>query len=102
MPRVYIGRTHDLYGKSLWELLCNLKDFGVGRVIKRTKFNRRYPEASWYRVISAQPEMDKVRLHSLMLFNTGPLLIRDGWSDLVSDGYTGCIQSCDPFKHFQE
>ena len=63
MPRVFIGRTHDLYGKSLWELLCNLKDFGAGRVVKRTKFNRRYPEASWYRIISAQPEMDEVSAH---------------------------------------
>ena len=61
MPRVFIGRSHDLYGKSLWELLCNLKEFGAGRVVKRTKFNRRYPEDSWYRVISARPEMDEVR-----------------------------------------
>ena len=60
MPRVFLGRTHDLYGKSLWELLCNLKDFGVGRVVKRTKFNRRYPEASWYEILSARPEMDPV------------------------------------------
>ncbi|KAF0314265.1 hypothetical protein FJT64_015287 [Amphibalanus amphitrite] len=59
MPRVFIGRTHDLYGKSLWELLCNLKDFGVGRVVKRTKFNQRYPERSWYRIINVQPEMDE-------------------------------------------
>ncbi|XP_037094015.1 uncharacterized protein LOC119113888 [Pollicipes pollicipes] len=58
MPRVFIGRTHDLYGKSLWELLCNLKDFGVGRVVMRTKPNRRYPERSWLKIISAQPEMD--------------------------------------------
>ena len=79
MPRVYIGRTHDLYGKSLWELLCNLKDFGVGRVIKRTKLNRRYPEASWFRVISAQPEMDQVRPHRLVLGNTGPRLQRGDW-----------------------
>lgn len=28
-----IGRTTDFRGKSLWELLGNLKNFGVGRVV---------------------------------------------------------------------
>lgn len=29
----YIGRTTDFCGKPLWEILGNLKNFGVGRVV---------------------------------------------------------------------
>lgn len=36
----YIGRTTDFKGKSLWEIVSNLKNFGVGRVVVRRKFNQ--------------------------------------------------------------
>ena len=29
----YVGRTTDFRGKSLWEILGNLKNYGVGRVV---------------------------------------------------------------------
>jgi small subunit ribosomal protein S34 len=29
----YIGRTTDFCGKPLWEILGNLKNYGVGRVV---------------------------------------------------------------------
>jgi small subunit ribosomal protein S34 len=29
----YIGRKTDFRGKSLWEIVGNLKNFGVGRVV---------------------------------------------------------------------
>lgn len=38
----YIGRTTDFKGKSLWEIVSNLKNFGVGRVVVRRKLNKNY------------------------------------------------------------
>ena len=29
----YIGRTTDFKGRSVWDIVSNLKNFGVGRVI---------------------------------------------------------------------
>jgi Mitochondrial 28S ribosomal protein S34 len=29
----YIGRTTDFKGKTLWQIVSNLKNFGVGRVV---------------------------------------------------------------------
>jgi len=72
MPRIFIGKKHDLYGKSLWELLCNLKDLGVGRVVMRTKDNRRFPERSWFTVLRVRPEMDPDNRH-------GTVTVRKVW-----------------------
>lgn len=35
----YIGRTTDFCGKTLWEILGNLKNFGVGRVVGKFQFS---------------------------------------------------------------
>ncbi|XP_069953721.1 small ribosomal subunit protein mS34 isoform X2 [Cherax quadricarinatus] len=45
---------HEL---QLWEIVGLLKDFGVGRMVVRSRFER-YPEPTFYRIVSAQPEMD--------------------------------------------
>lgn len=58
MPKVFIGRKSDFYGKSVWELVCNLKNFGVGRVLQRTQL-KHHPEPSWFRIIKAEPAMDE-------------------------------------------
>lgn len=50
MPIKYIGRTTDFKGKTLWEILGNLKNFGVGRMVIRNKFQR-YPEPSYMRIL---------------------------------------------------
>lgn len=50
MPIKYIGRTTDFKGKTLWEILGNLKNFGVGRMIIRNRFQR-YPEACYMRIL---------------------------------------------------
>lgn len=50
MPIKYIGRTTDFKGKTLWEILGNLKNFGVGRMIIRNKFQR-YPEPCYMRIL---------------------------------------------------
>ena len=59
MPYVYIGRRNFYLGKTLWEIVGNLKNFGVGRILVRSKFER-YPEVSYARILRAEPLMDKV------------------------------------------
>ncbi|XP_014279247.1 small ribosomal subunit protein mS34 [Halyomorpha halys] len=53
MPIKYIGRTTDFCGKPLWEILGNLKNFGVGRLVKRHVFDR-YPEPSFFRIVKVE------------------------------------------------
>ncbi|CAO1334244.1 unnamed protein product [Diamesa hyperborea] len=49
----YIGRTTDFCGKSLWEIVGNLKNFGIGRVVKRHMFER-YQEPSYLRILKVE------------------------------------------------
>ncbi|XP_014243151.1 uncharacterized protein LOC106663092 [Cimex lectularius] len=58
MPVKLVGRTTDFSGKTLWEILGNLKNFGVGRLVKRNIMDR-YPEPSYFKVLKV--ETDQVR-----------------------------------------
>ncbi|GAB0100773.1 mitochondrial ribosomal protein S34 [Sergentomyia squamirostris] len=49
----YFGRTTDFRGKPLWEILGNLKNFGVGRIVTRSAFER-YPEPCYYRILKVE------------------------------------------------
>ncbi|XP_059614012.1 small ribosomal subunit protein mS34 [Phlebotomus argentipes] len=49
----YFGRTTDFHGKTLWELVGSLKNFGVGRIVVRNMFER-YPEPSYYRILKVE------------------------------------------------
>ncbi|KAK4289238.1 hypothetical protein Pmani_037781 [Petrolisthes manimaculis] len=62
MPYVLIGRTHSFYGKRLWELVGHLKEFGAGRLVVRSRFER-YPEPCYFRIVSARPNFDNGRPH---------------------------------------
>ncbi|XP_050298258.1 28S ribosomal protein S34, mitochondrial [Anthonomus grandis grandis] len=53
MPYKYIGRTHDFKGKTLWEIVGNLKNYGVGRVIARNRMQR-YEEPSYMKILSVE------------------------------------------------
>lgn len=53
MPIKYVGRTNDFSGKTLWEIIGNLKNFGVGRLVKRNMFER-YAEPSYSRIIKVE------------------------------------------------
>ncbi|ERL85892.1 uncharacterized protein LOC109543680 [Dendroctonus ponderosae] len=53
MPYKYIGRTHDFVGKSLWEIVGNLKNFGVGRFVARGK-HQRYLEPSYMKILKVE------------------------------------------------
>lgn len=48
-----VGRTTDFKGKTLWEIVGNLKNFGVGRVVVRNMFQR-YPEPSYMRILKVE------------------------------------------------
>ena len=49
----YIGRKTDFRGKTLWEIVGNLRNFGVGRIITRSMFER-YPEPCFMKILKVQ------------------------------------------------
>ncbi|XP_064486552.1 uncharacterized protein LOC135398920 [Ornithodoros turicata] len=58
MPRIhYIGYPSRFHGKYLLWILGNLKDFGVGRVVTRSIFDR-YPEQTYWIIKRVVPFMD--------------------------------------------
>lgn len=57
----YVGRTTDFKGKTLWEIVGNLKNFGVGRIIVRSVFER-YPEPSYMKIVKVETTPDEVRV----------------------------------------
>lgn len=67
----YIGRTTNFKGKTLWEIVANLKNFGVGRFVKRSVFER-YPEPCYMRIlkVEAMPDEEnrKVRVYVERVF----------------------------------
>jgi len=59
MPKVvYIGKKTSEVGKTAFEILANLKNFGVGRMVTRNSFNK-YPEPSYHIIKSVEPRMDE-------------------------------------------
>ncbi|XP_017462231.1 PREDICTED: uncharacterized protein LOC108355591 isoform X3 [Rhagoletis zephyria] len=61
----YIGRTTDFRGKTLWEIVGNLRDSGVGRLVIRNKFQR-YEEPCYMRILKVEvtphdPAKDPIR-----------------------------------------
>jgi len=64
MPYLFFGKTSLCRGKPLFKLLCKLKDHGQGRIVCSTLEMDDFPgEISFYRVLLAQPLMDKDTLH---------------------------------------
>ncbi|XP_022667226.1 uncharacterized protein LOC111252887 [Varroa destructor] len=58
MPRIqYIGNPSTLHGKHLMRILTNLKDFGIGRLVTRSLYDK-YPEPSFYVIKKVHPYMD--------------------------------------------
>uniref|UniRef100_A0A1I8PC70 Uncharacterized protein n=1 Tax=Stomoxys calcitrans TaxID=35570 RepID=A0A1I8PC70_STOCA len=48
-----VGRTTDFKGKTLWEIVGDLKDFGVGRLLVRNMFQR-YAEPCYMRILKVE------------------------------------------------
>lgn len=59
-----VGRTTDFKGKTLWEIVGSLKNFGVGRVVVRNMFQR-YPEPCYMRILKVEtaPVPVSVEIH---------------------------------------
>jgi len=49
----YVGRTTDFRGNNLWDIVSNLRNFGVGRVVVRSMFER-YEEKSFMRILQVE------------------------------------------------
>lgn len=67
----YVGRTTNFKGKSLWEIVGNLRNFGVGRYVIRSAFQR-YPEPCYMRILKVEALPDeenrKVRVYVERVF----------------------------------
>jgi small subunit ribosomal protein S34 len=59
MPIKYIGRTTSFKGKTLWEIVGNLKNFGVGRIVVRSILER-YPEPSYLKICKVEALANEV------------------------------------------
>ncbi|GIX94379.1 uncharacterized protein CDAR_220621 [Caerostris darwini] len=53
MAVAVIGKINPFTGKELFEILCNLKNYGVGRVIMAN--SNKYPEVSFYIIRKVVP-----------------------------------------------
>lgn len=62
-----IGRTTDFKGKTLWEIVGNLKNFGVGRLIARNMFAR-YPEPSYIKILNVEALNNEVSIYKVRIF----------------------------------
>jgi len=49
-----IGRTTNLYGKTLWEIIGNLRNAGIGRLVTRNTY-KRYDEPCFFKILSVEP-----------------------------------------------
>ncbi|CAD5225361.1 unnamed protein product [Bursaphelenchus okinawaensis] len=46
-------------GKCLWEILCQLRNLGAGRIVTKTEWQLRWPnQSSYLKIVHARPEMD--------------------------------------------
>lgn len=58
MKTIYIGRKNYFYGKPIFQILANLKNFGIERMITRNILNK-YPEPSYHIIKRVEPQMDE-------------------------------------------
>lgn len=64
----YVGRTTDFKGKTLWEIVGNLKDFGVGRIVIRHMFQR-YKEPCFMKILKVEAQPDEVSWYVLVFLD---------------------------------
>jgi len=53
----YIGKRTTFEGKRLFDILCRLKNFGVGRIVLRNAYLQKYSEPSYYVITKVEPDM---------------------------------------------
>lgn len=61
MPNVYYyGKTTNLVGKTLFEILANLRNFGINRMLIKQEETLKYPgHISYYIVKKVEPVLDE-------------------------------------------
>ena len=56
---IYIGKSTKFVDKRIFEILAQLKDFGVDRIIQRNLYKQLYPnEPSYFKITQVAPQMD--------------------------------------------
>ena len=55
--KIYIGKPTDHLGRTVFQILANLKNFGIGRMLTRHEFDK-FPEPSYHIVKRVQTYMD--------------------------------------------
>lgn len=50
----YIAPTTHLVGKTIWEIVGNLKDYGIGRIIVRNDHLKKYDTPCYFRIQEIQ------------------------------------------------
>lgn len=70
----YVGRTTDFKGMPLWEIVGRLKNFGVGRIVVRSVFER-YPEPSFMKIVKVETCPHEVSKKYTSIYNLKCLLI---------------------------
>lgn len=60
----YVGKKTDFVGKTLWEILGNLKNFGVGRIVVRNTYAKKYKEPCYMKIleVNARPNWEEPKL----------------------------------------
>lgn len=64
-PIKYIGRTTDFRGKTIWEIVGNLKDYGIGRIIIRNMFQR-YKEPCYMRILKVEGQPTPIEVRKII------------------------------------
>jgi len=60
VKKILIGRTSHYHGRPLLQILANLKDWGLGRVVMRSKWNRLFPNEQNFMIVrDIDPWMDQ-------------------------------------------
>lgn len=54
----YVGKTSSNAGKTLWEIVGNLRDFGVGRIVVRNRHLRLHDTPCYYRILEVRTRVN--------------------------------------------
>lgn len=55
----YVGKPTPFAGKTLWEIVGNLKDFGVGRIVVRNS-TKEFKEPSFLKILEVKARPNEI------------------------------------------
>jgi len=97
MPYTKVGLDAIHHGKRLFDLLCNLKNFGRERIIYST-LEQKYKEPSFYRILLAQLEMDLDKPETFGKESENPWTMRGTCSRVVTERVYRGMRYTEPFN----